>query len=120
MHGLEVKGGDVQNDRLQREIDGFSDKVENLCSKLFELQRVLDCEDSIHSVSGLFISLADLSGFESATPSVRLWDYGSFTSKLKDAGLPNRIVGLLERSRIIHSFRIDDFPMDEFLVGLNS
>ena len=117
---VEVKGGDVQNDRLQCDIDGFSDKVENLRSKLVELERVLDCEDSIHSVSGLFVSLADLSGFESSTPSVCLWDYGSFMNKLKAAGLPNRIVGLLERSRIIHSFRIDDFPMDEFLVGLNS
>ena len=116
---VEVKGGDVQSDRLKCEIDWFSGKVENLRSKLVELKRALGCEDSIHSVSGLFISLADLSKFEIGTPSVRLWDYGSFTSRLKAAGLPNRIVGLLERSRIIHSFQIDDFPEDEFFVGLN-
>ena len=117
---LEVKGGEVRDDQLQSEIDYFSRKVEHLRGRLSGLKQALSAEGPIDSVSGLFISLADLRGFENTNSSVCLWDYDFFVNKLSAAGLPKRVVDLLKRSRIIHAFPMNDFPDDEFSVGFYS
>ena len=117
---VEVKGGEVRSDQLKHEFDRLSYKVTHLRARLADLKRALNCEDTIHAVSGLFISLADLSGFESTDSSIGLWDYDRFVSKLRAVGFTNRVVRLLERSYIIHSWPIDDFHEDLFPVGVDN
>jgi hypothetical protein len=100
---IEVKGGDVLDKALQEQISRFGHKVENLWGRLPALAQALEYEGSIDRVSGLFISLANLKGFESGDDSVNMWDYNDFVKRLRELGLTSRIVGLLDRSRIIHT-----------------
>ena len=106
---VEVKGGQVLDKVLREQIARLGQKIENLRRQLPALSRTLAYEGSIDRVSGLFISLADLKGFESADDSVTLWDYNGFVRRLKDMGLTSRLVDLLDRNRIIHSMSASDF-----------
>lgn len=112
---LEMKSANLRDDELQREIARFADKVEHLHDRLPALTDALGCESSVDSVSGLFIFLGDLKHFEPTDQSVSLWGYDEFVNALKEIGLPDRIVSLLDRSHIL---RLDGFPDDPFSVGL--
>ena len=115
---IEVKGGQVLDKVLREQISRLGHKVENLRGRLPALSQALAYDGSIDRVSGLFISLADLRGLESADDAVTLWDYNGFVRRLKDVGLTSRLVGLLDRSRIIHSISAFDFLKDPPDVGL--
>ena len=115
---LEVKGANFVDDKLQREIGRFTDKVDHLRGRLPALTQALGCESGIESVSGRFIFLGDLDNFKPSDPSIPLLGYDDFVEALKVIGLPPRIVDLLDRSYIIHSVRGDDFPHDPFFAGL--
>lgn len=104
---IEVKGGDVVDEDLQLEIAKLRRKVENLRGRLPAMSRALGYEDQIDRVSGLFISLADLKGFEPVEDSVELWSYNKFVESLKEVGIPVRIIRLLERSQIIRTIHLD-------------
>ena len=104
---IEVKGGDVVDEDLEVEIAKFVHKLENLQGRLPALSSALGYEDQIDKVSGLFISLADLRGFEVVEDSVELWGYARFVESLKAMGLPTRLTKLLERSQIIRSIHLD-------------
>ena len=106
---VEVKGGDILDRELQEQIERLGLKVEHLRGRLPALSKALGYEGQIERVVGLFISLADLRGFESADDSVTLWDYNGFLRRLRRLGLNRRLVGLLERSHIVHS--ISDFDL---------
>ena len=100
---IEVKGGDVLDKELQQQISRLRLKVNNLRGRLPALSKALGCEGAIEQVCGLFISLADLEGFEPIDDSVTLWDYNEFVKKLRELGLTCRFVGLLDRNRIIRA-----------------
>ena len=100
---VEVKGGDVLDRDLQEQIARLGHKVEYLSARLPALSKALGYEGYIEGVAGLFISLADLSGIESADDSVTLWDYNGFLRRLRQLGLNTRLVGLLDKSHIVHS-----------------
>lgn len=117
---VEVKVGEVRGDQLQSELDKLSYKITHLRARLADLKQALNCEDTIHTVSGLFISLADLSGLESADSSIGLWDYDRFVSELRAVGFTNRVIRLLEKSHIIHSWPIDEFDEDLFPVDVDN
>ena len=115
---MELKTTNVIDDKLQKEIDKFANGIDQLRSRLPVLAQALGCNSDIESVSGLFVFLGDLGSFKPAKPSVPLWGYDDFVEALKTMDLPNRIVGLLDRSYIIHSVQNDGFPDDPFFAGL--
>ena len=106
---VEVKSGDVLDRKLQEHIARLAHKVEYLRGRLPALSKALGYEGYIERVSGLFISLADLKDFEPADTSVTLWDYDGFLRRLRGLELNPRLVGLLDRSHIVHS--ITDFDL---------
>ena len=106
---VEVKGGEVLDKKLQEQIARLGHKVEYLSTRLPTLSKALGYEGPIDRVAGLFISLADLRGFESTEDSVTLWDYNDFLRRLRRLGLSARLVGLLDRSHIVHS--MSDFDL---------
>ena len=117
---MEVKAGSVIDVALSDEIERFGRKIDRLRDRLDVLAQALATEMPIVSVSGLFISLADLAGFEHRDSSVYLWDYDRFVHELTKAGLTSRVLKVLERSFIVHSFSKGDFPYDPFFTGLNA
>ncbi len=106
---VEVKSGDVLDKELQEQIARLGHKVEYLRTRLPALAKALGYGGHLERVEGLFISLADLRGFESAGDSVTLWDYNGFLRRLRRVGLNSRLVDLLDRSLIVHS--ISDFDL---------
>ena len=114
---VEVKGADLVDDELQRAISKFEEKVEYLCTRLPVLASTLGYEGLIDSVSGLFVFLGDLDRFTPADPQVTLWGFNDFVSKLKAVGTPSRIVGLLDKSNIIHTVDAKDFLDDLFFTS---
>ena len=115
---LEVKGANILDGKLQKEIRKFADKLKRLRGRLSVLANELEYESEIETVSGLFIFLGDLDDFEPAIPSIPVWGYEDFVRSLRSAGLPPRVVGLLDKSYIIHSMWDGDSPHDPFSVGL--
>ena len=101
--------GDVLDKKLQEQIDRLGYKVEYLRGRLAALNKALGYRGHIERVVGLFISLADLRGFESADDSVTLWDYNGSLRRLRRLGLNPRLVDLLDRSHIVHS--MSDFDL---------
>ena len=114
---VEVKGANVVDDQLELEIGRFALKVEHLASQLPALTEALGCESAIEGVSGLFVFLGDLDNFKSENQSTTLWCYDDFVSALKRASLPNKIIGLLDKSSIVRHVRLDESPRDPFSVG---
>ena len=104
---VEVKGANIVDDELEAEIGRFASKVEHLENQLPDLTEALGCDSEIESASGLFVFLGDFRDFEPTVTSISLWGYDDFVEALKAADLPDRIVGLLDRSYVIRSVRHD-------------
>ncbi len=101
---IEVKGAEIIDHKLDMEISRFASKIERLRSQSSSLAKALGCE--VESVSGLFVFLGDFDDFKPTDTSIPLWGYEDFVGALKEAGLPNRLVKLLDKSYIIHSIDI--------------
>ena len=106
---LEVKGAETVDQELQKQIGRFADKVDHLRGRLPALAKALGGESAIEDVSGLFIFLGNLGDFR-PNSSIPLWGYNDFVEALKAIGLPDKIVGLLDRSHIIRQVSFDDLP----------
>ena len=117
---LEVKGAEISDHELHRQIGRFADKLDHLRGRLPVLTKALSCGSAIESISGIFVFLGDLNDFESDVTSIPLWSYDDFMEALKVTGLPDRIVGLLDKSYVMRHVRSDDFPLDPFSVGLEA
>ena len=115
---MEVKGADLRDDELQHKITEFANRIEYLRNRTTTLKEILGTDSDISEVSGLFVFLGDLDRFTPPDPSFPLWGFDDFVKALKEIGLPNRIVGLLDRNHIIHSMPTGTFPDDPFFVGL--
>lgn len=115
---VEVKGADLLDNELQRELSKLEEKVRHLRNRLPALATALGCDGKIDDVSGLFVFLGDLGGFTSTDTQVTLWGFNDFISSLKEADIPRRIVSLLDRSNIIHTVNLGEFPADLFFAGL--
>ena len=89
-------------------LPGSATRSNTCATRLPALSKALGYEGHIERVAGLFISLADLRGFESADDSVTLWDYNGFLRRLRRVGLNPRLVDLLDRSHIVHSMSVFD------------
>lgn len=50
--------------------------------------------------------------------TVELWGYEDFERKLKEIDLRSGYIKALNKSHVIHLISTDEFPDDEFLVGL--
>ena len=97
---VEVKGGNVTDKALQRDVANLSRKVEHLQTRLPNLEKVLGYEGSISRVSGLFVSLANVKNIEVGGGPVEFWGYQDFARRLRDSGLSSRILKLLEQGYI--------------------
>jgi len=117
---LEVKGAEISDHELQEQIRRFADKVDHLRGRLPDLTKALNCETDIEGISGIFVFLGDLGNFKPTVKSIPLWGYDDFVQALQAVNLPDRIVGLLDRSHIIRHLGLDDFPHDPFSVGLEA
>ena len=115
---LEVKSASLVDSELQDEIGKLASKVKHLGNHIPALKEALESESDIDRVTGLFIFLGGLDHFKSTEPSIPLWGYDDFVKALKAIDLPDRIVGLLDRSHIVHSMRTSAFPYDPFSAGL--
>ena len=115
---VEVKGAEISDHELQEQIRRLAEKVDHLRGRLPDLTKALGYESDIESISGIFVFLGDLDKFNPAVTSIPLWGYDDFVEALKAVNLPDKIVGLLDRSHIIRHVRLDDFPHDPFFVGL--
>ena len=104
---VEVKGAETIDDELHAQIRRFADKVDHLRGRLPVLRKAMGCESDIENISGLFVFLGDLDGFKQDS-SVPLWGYDDFVRALRAVGLPNKIVGLLDRSHIIRYVQLGD------------
>ncbi len=114
---MEVKGADLRDVELQQKITEFALRIEDLRNRTTALKKLLGTDSDISEVSGLFVFLGDLDRFTPADPSFPLWGFDDFVKALKEIGLPNRVVGLLDRNHIIHSMPAGGFPDDPFFVG---
>ena len=117
---LEVKGAEISDHKLQKQIGRFADKVTHLRDRLPDLTRALGCESEIESISGMFVFLGDLDNFKPAVTSIPLWGYDDFVEALQAVDLPDKIVGLLNKSYIIRHVRLDEFPDDPYYIGIES
>ena len=115
---VEVKGAEISDRELQEQIRRFADKVDHLRGRLPDLAQALRCDSGIEGVSGLFVFLGDLGGFKPANQSITLWGYDDFVKALKATDIPGRIVGLLDKSYIVHTMGDDGFPYDPSFAGL--
>ncbi len=115
---VEVKGGGTIDTKLRRQIGNLANKIEHLRDRLPILAATLGYDSSIDDISGLFISLADLDDFKSDYPSIRLWGYNQFVAQLKSIGLPEKMVGLLDRADIMLVKWASDSSNDSFSDGL--
>ena len=115
---IEVKGAGLSDRKLQEEIGSFAHRIERLRGRMPALKEILGSESDIIEVSGLYIFLGDLDDFEADDQPITLRSYDDFVEALKAMGLPNRIVGLLDKCHIIHLMDTGDFPDDPFFVGL--
>lgn len=108
----EVKTGDVLDSDLRDEITKFAQKIEFLRGRLPAVTQALGYSGRVDSVSGIFVSLSDLTGFESAEQSVELWDYDRFSRELRKVGLSNRLWGFLNEGNIIRQLpsELPDWP----------
>ncbi len=115
---VEVKGAEVSDHRLQEQIRRFAEKLDHLRGRLPDLAKALGHDSDIEIISGIFVFLGDLGKFKPSITSITLWGYDDFVKALRAVNLPDKVVGLLDRSHIIRHVRLDDFPHDPFSVGL--
>ena len=115
---VEIKSASLRDSELQRQINRFAGKVAHLNERVTHLERAIGYASDIDKVSGLFIFLGDLDHFVPNRNGIELWCYDDFVSALNEAGISGRIVGLLDRSNIIHQLKPGVFPHDPFFAGL--
>ena len=104
---VEVKTGEVMDSELQDEINEFAQKVEFLRGRLPEVAQTLGYGGRVDNISGTFISLTDLAGFEPVEHSVELWDYDRFVRELTKVGLSKRLVDFMKKEHIIRHLPSD-------------
>ena len=100
---IEVKGkSDSQHD-LEKNIDRFNEKLRLADVNRPAIAKAVGCPESIQSVSGLFISMADRVEFSDPAmqPGLEFWDFGKFVAELRSAGFAERHIKLLQKSLLV-------------------
>ena len=117
---LEVKGATITDEKLQEQVNTFADKLADLRDQLPALTHALGYESDIKGISGLFVFLGDLGKFRPTDASIPLWSYDDFVKALRDAGIANKAIQLLDKHYVMRHVRLNDYPHDPFFVGLES
>ena len=117
---MEVKGADISDHKLQEEMCRFANRVDHLRDRLPDLAKALGHESHIEGISGIFVFLGDLNNVKPIATSIPMWGYDDFVEALQALELPDKIVGLLDRSYIVRHVRLDEFPHDPYFVGLEA
>ena len=144
---VEVKKQSTNQNQLQKEIRQFKEKVERARTRIAEIERALGSNGPTKTVSGLFISMAEVgdlsevipdqpdpfpgffdtpnvrAGFKSfidSLPDVEFWDYNRFRRELEAAGLPDIPIRLLEEATLIWEVHHPDVDDDAELSDLLS
>ena len=97
---VETKGQAETDEDLEDEIREFSSKVERLRQQLPELPREVGFEGTIDTVSGRFVSMADLRHYERESFDIELWDYRRFIQELQSSGISPHYIRLLEMTKL--------------------
>ena len=97
---IETKGQAETDEDLEHEIKEFSSKIERLRRRLPEFAREVGFESKVATLSGIFVSMADLQHYERGSYGIELWDYHRFTQELQQSGISTEYIKLLEMTRL--------------------
>ena len=97
---IEVKGQADSVNELSRQLESLASKLDTLRMRLPQLAEEMDYDGEVVDVSGRFISMAPLDKFTHDFDSVDLWAFDRFVGELKKAGVPKRIIDLLESTSL--------------------
>ena len=124
---LEVKRRSTNQIQLRAEIDEFRGKVQSIRQNRGTVEEALGCPGPIETVSGVFISMAEIGdltdeasdstkpfmglfdstkskaefkSFLAGLSEIEFWDYDRFNRELEAANLPELPIRLLEHARL--------------------
>lgn len=135
---VEVKKQSTNQKQLQKEIREFREKVARARVNIREIERTVGFTGSTETVSGLFISMAEVGNLSEVTsdspepfpgffdtPDLRIefkafldglsgidfWDYNDFKRELESADLPDIPIKLLEEANL--TWELSDVDIDD-------
>ena len=135
---VEVKRRSANQIQLRAEIKKFVGKIQSIQQNRGAVEHALECPGSIATVSGIFISMAEIGelsgevsdGFEPAMgffdsskakaefksfldglSQIEFWDYNRFNRELEAAGLPELPIRLLEHAKL--TWMLPDVNLDK-------
>ena len=97
---IETKGQSTTDRQLAEEVRYFGSKVRMLKESLPKLAGEIGYTGEINSITGIFVSMAQLRDFEHEEPDVTFWDFNAFVEALRAEHVPGRLLDLLEPSPI--------------------
>ena len=106
---LETKGKSTTDRELKEALSKFSDKIVALNQQKESLASEIEYDGAIYDVSGVFISMGILDGFEHTESQVEFWDYRRFVDELKRSRFSKRYVELLELTVVAVEITLEDF-----------
>ena len=142
---VEVKNRSTNQIQLRRKIEEFKDKVERARRRIVEIERTVGFAGPTKTVSGLFISMAEVGDLSEVTPGrpepfpgffdtpdvriefkaflddlsdIEFWDYTDFSRELNAADLPEIPVRLLEEANLTWELPAVDIAEQKELWGL--
>ena len=100
---IEVKGRSDSQHALAQYIHKFNEIVRLANTHRSVIEKAVGCSEAIHSVTGLFISMAkDFQVSDgSRQPGIDYWNYGHFVAKLRESGFDDRYIDLLQETLVV-------------------
>ena len=142
---VEVKKQSTNQNQLQEEIIEFEQKIERARVRIVEIGREVGFAGPTKTVSGLFISMAEIGDLSEVTsdspeafpgffdtpdvrvefktfldglPDIEFWDYNDFKRELENAALPAIPIRLLEEANLVWEVQNPGMDREEVLQGL--
>ncbi len=97
---MEVKGSAETDEDLENQIIRFKAKLDDLREQLPQLSIDMGFAGTIKTVSGLFVSMSDLTHYERGSYGVELWDFQRFQEALRAAGVSEFYRNLLKKTSL--------------------
>jgi hypothetical protein len=99
---IECKGYSVSSDKeLQKQIDGFSEKISAISSNLKQLADEIGVPVAPRGINATFVSLADISRLKlRIPPNIEIWSFEDFINELKQNHVPTWHLRLLRQSSV--------------------
>ena len=107
---IETKGKSTTDRELAEEVSYFASKVKTLKEHLPALAEEIGYGRDLNTISGIFVSMAQLDEFEHGEPDITFWDFNDFVAALRAEHIPGRFLDLLEPSRIFIEWSSGHLP----------